>query len=360
MTPRSWLRLQDDRSPVEFRLMINPQRRSVATPLCVVIPALNEAGVIGKCLGALASQSEACGLFEVVVVDNGSADNTVSIASGFQKLLKIHVLSQPGVSISALRNFGASATNSEFLAFLDADCIPPQDWVSQSLFQLRRLPGVVTGAPYRIPENSGWVATAWYGGSASHPGPVRYLPGGCILTSRRTFEALKGFDEQLETAEDYDFCRRAAECGFPVEAQPACAVVHLGTPDKVSGFYRKHLWHGKHVLRAFSKDPLAFRGGWSVVLSIVSLVLLLGIAVGFPGLVYSPENVLFLVPVAGFLGLNLALTARACQKRASARYFPHLLLLNAVYCTARALCLIGLAGEYKTARLARRQEARSV
>ena len=74
----------------------------------VVVPALNEERVIGRCLQALTLQDVGKGSFEVVVVDNGSTDRTVEIARSFSGALNLTVLVKPGARISALRNFGVA------------------------------------------------------------------------------------------------------------------------------------------------------------------------------------------------------------------------------------------------------------
>ncbi len=103
------------------------------TQVSIIIPAFNEARVIGKCLDSLTRLDFPPDHFEVILVDNGSADATVEIAKSFADRLNLTVLQKHGVKISALRNLGANAASGAILAFLDADCLPPPSWLTDIL-----------------------------------------------------------------------------------------------------------------------------------------------------------------------------------------------------------------------------------
>src|SRR5258708_6640061 len=95
--------------------------------ISVIIPALNEKVVIHQCLDALSRSRIPKNVFEVIVVDNGSTDGTVEAVGQFRALQSLRVIVLAGVHISALRNRGALEARGEFLAFLDADCLVPQE-----------------------------------------------------------------------------------------------------------------------------------------------------------------------------------------------------------------------------------------
>src|SRR5215475_9251882 len=100
-----------------------------AVSISIIIPALNEEKMIGRCLESLTKLAFARDRFEVLVVDNGSRDKTLMIVESFKDRLNLRVLQQAGVRISALRNLGARAAAGDILAFLDADCLAPTDWL---------------------------------------------------------------------------------------------------------------------------------------------------------------------------------------------------------------------------------------
>jgi glycosyltransferase involved in cell wall biosynthesis len=94
----------------------------------VVIPAFNEAGHIEKAIKALKSQTAPRKDFEIIVVDNNSTDDTSRLAeaAGADKVV---LETEPGTNIARQR--GVIESSGEIVAFLDADCIPPPDWLEQ-------------------------------------------------------------------------------------------------------------------------------------------------------------------------------------------------------------------------------------
>jgi len=138
----------------------------------------------------------------------------------------------------------------------------------------------IVGAHYAIPEDATWVGHVWCEDrSAEKVGDVSYVPSGDLLLRREVYSQLGGFDESIQTNEDFELCRRAASAGFTVRSYPQLRVVHLGTPRTLQGFYKKQRWHGTHVLTVFLRDPEKRRNRRPVILSLYTvscLVLLLG------------------------------------------------------------------------------------
>jgi glycosyltransferase involved in cell wall biosynthesis len=93
--------------------------------ISVVIPALNDAEMLRTCLAALADQSRPAD--EIVVVDNGSTDDTAAVARGAGAL----VINEPQRGIFPATARGFSAARGEILARLDADSIPEPDWLAR-------------------------------------------------------------------------------------------------------------------------------------------------------------------------------------------------------------------------------------
>jgi len=92
----------------------------------VVVPAYNASYIIGKCLAALRRQTYPHDLFEIIVVDDGSSDDTAKIASS----MGIKVLVQPNQGPAVARNLGAEEARGELVLFTDSDCEPQGDWIA--------------------------------------------------------------------------------------------------------------------------------------------------------------------------------------------------------------------------------------
>lgn len=310
----------------------------------VVIPTLNEEAVIARCLESLAGQTLPGDAFEVILVDNGSQDRTVAIARGFQGTMRLRCLDREGVPVSALRNFGATVARGRFLAFLDADCIAPRDWLEQALGPLRSAGCGVIGAHYTIPPGSSWVARTWYGDMRTRKrGRVSYVPAGTMLVGRELFLERGGFDETIATSEDCEFCQRVSDAGFPVEGIPSLSVVHLGTPQTVAAFYRKERWHGTDVHTVFLRNVLRPAHAKATLFALYTVCALAGLALGGPAaLLWGNYEAAAWMALAALAG-PLLLGARGAAQRKRWGLFAPLAFLYAVYGVARGLCLLGIA-----------------
>jgi glycosyltransferase involved in cell wall biosynthesis len=94
----------------------------------VIIPARDAAPTLARTLAALRAQ-EFMGEFEVIVVDDGSGDDTPHIAAEHAPLVSLIRLEQSG-GPGAARNRGALAARAPVLAFTDADCFPTPQWLA--------------------------------------------------------------------------------------------------------------------------------------------------------------------------------------------------------------------------------------
>jgi GT2 family glycosyltransferase len=199
----------------------------------------------------------------------------------------------------------------------------------------------IVGAQYTIPRDSSWVAKAWYGDLCQlKQGPILYVPGGDLIVRRDRFFELSGFDEQIETSEDCDFCQRAAASGTPAVGIAALSVEHLGTPQTLSEFFRKQRWHGSHVFQVFLKDERHIRNARSVLLAFYTLSSLAALPAGCLAAMISGHPVIALFAVAVPAILPCMLAARAAIVRGWPAIVAPLALLYLIYGTARALCLI--------------------
>jgi glycosyltransferase involved in cell wall biosynthesis len=105
--------------------------RPTASPAyaSVIVPTYNRADRIGYCLDALLSQD--CTLpFEIIVVDDGSTDNTIELLAKFPA---VRVISQANAGPAAARNRGVRAAAGKIVLFTDDDCEPFPNWLTEML-----------------------------------------------------------------------------------------------------------------------------------------------------------------------------------------------------------------------------------
>jgi len=128
----------------------------------VVIPTLNEDKYISKCLESLRQQNFD-GDFEIIVVDGGSADSTVDLASAKADKTLVY----GGKPVGDARNLGARLAEADIVAFIDADTMASKDWLANIKESLSRKGVVgVTGPtfPYegsKLDLLAYKVATGW-------------------------------------------------------------------------------------------------------------------------------------------------------------------------------------------------------
>lgn len=311
--------------------------------LSVIIPALNEEHVIGRCIESLRQAELPDTDVEIIVVDNGSTDHTAEVARASAAGLNLRVLDKSRARIGSVRNFGAREAQGKYLAFLDADCLVPSHWLRSALELLVQNPMALIGAPYSIPPDSSWVARAWSGHQGVKLGDVSYIPGGDLLVAKSEFLELGGFDEKIQTNEDYEFCQRARGAGMGVRSFSELMVNHLGTPQTLREFYRKQRWHGKDVFRVFFRSLPRLRNLPSVAFACYTLGCLAGLAAGIPVALTSGDFLWPLIFTIALLSAPLALSLRSSLLRNMINDVLPLTVLFLAFGFARAACLVGLS-----------------
>jgi len=133
----------------------------------VIIPTLNQSKKLSLCLQHLADLNFEAALFEVLVIDNGSTDNTKWATLGFKgRILNIHYhyCAEPG--LMAARHMGAEQAQGDILCYLDDDSLVTKDWMKgiEESFQDEGV--VIAGGPcipkYEVAPPD-WVEHFWAG-----------------------------------------------------------------------------------------------------------------------------------------------------------------------------------------------------
>jgi hypothetical protein len=198
-------------------------RMRTAAMVSVVIPACDAAEVLGAALASVRAQGEA---LEVIVVDDGSRDDTarVAVAGGAR------VLRQANRGPSAARNAGLAVANAPLIALLDAD----DRWPPGSL--------AARVAALAVAPDAAWVqgrlCDCWPGLGADggdRLDPRRYgFNLGAALFHRALFDAGGGFDETPRHGEDVDLLVRAAAAGV-LRARIAAVTLHYRRRPRGAG-----------------------------------------------------------------------------------------------------------------------------
>jgi len=194
--------------------------------ISIVIPAYNEETYIGKTLEAALAQDHSD--FEVILVNNASTDKTEEIASSYP----VKVVTETNKGLLFARERGrleAKKSGSDIIANLDADCLPPTDWLSRGVKHFSEGVVAVTG-PYDYYDGAPIFRKVSF---ASQRDVYRLvnnmmdllerggiLIGGNNLIKASALEAAGGYNTAIKFyGEDTDTARRVSEQGRIVFAK---------------------------------------------------------------------------------------------------------------------------------------------
>jgi glycosyltransferase involved in cell wall biosynthesis len=188
-----------------------------AASVSVVIPCFDQGHYLGEAIESVLAQT--LGGAELVVVDDGSADNSFEVAGRYPGLNRLR---QENRGVAAARNVGLAATSGEHVVFLDADdrLLPGALELGSELLARRPQVAFVAGMPRDI-RGDGTVIESTRQPLVTQDHYLRLLEdcfiwsGSSVVHRRSALEHVGGFDESLAAGDDYDLYLRIAR-EFPV------------------------------------------------------------------------------------------------------------------------------------------------
>jgi glycosyltransferase involved in cell wall biosynthesis len=225
----------------------------------VVVCSYNGAATLEECLRSLLALDYPD--FEVILVDDGSTDETPAIA---RQLPAVRYIGQENRGLSAARNTGLLAATGDVVAYTDADCVAERTWLQYLVSTMCDQGLAAAGGPNVPPRSDGWVAQCV---AASPGGPshvmlddrrAEHVPGCNMAFDRRRLIELGGFDEQFRVAgDDVDVCWRLLDAALEIGYAPAALVWHhrRGT---VGAYFRQQRGYGRSEAMLQFKHPHRF------------------------------------------------------------------------------------------------------
>lgn len=212
----------------------------------VIVPAYNESENIGSCIDFLKNQDYPSDNFEIIVVDNGSKDDTANIV----RSKSVTLLTLAEGKVGAVRNFGVNNSSGSILAFIDADCLAGPSWISSAVSALEDPKVGAVGGYYLLPLRPTWVERAWVLGQRKGNSKTKALAGGSFVTSRSIFEKLGGFNVNINAGEDSLLSYKVSGLGLELMFLESCSVIHLGYPKNIFDFAKRQVWHSSSYVRS--------------------------------------------------------------------------------------------------------------
>lgn len=201
----------------------------------VIIPVWNGAGVVGRCLDALAAQVPAPA--EIICVDNASVDDSADVVAARPGIRLLRQAVNLGFAGGV--NVGLAAAGGDLLILLNQDCLVRPGWLAALSEAAAASPGVLgctiyhadgvvdhRGALMKRPMAYGEHLTAECEAPVR---PVDYVTGAAFAVARQVWQSLGPLDDGFYPGyyEDADYCYRARRKGFPVACSPKAEADHL-------------------------------------------------------------------------------------------------------------------------------------
>jgi glycosyltransferase involved in cell wall biosynthesis len=201
-------------SPVRQAFHPKKTRNLVMNKVSILIPAYNAERFVGAALQSALDQTWPH--TEIIVVDDGSKDQTYAIAKRYESA-KVKILRQQNCGAAAARNTALRQAHGDFLQYIDADDLLSPDKISEQVLLLRQHPGYISvssamyffdGEDFKagLLERSAALDSddpvAFLAQLLGSEGPIRTIPYGAWLTPRAVADAAGPWDDTLRSPDD--------------------------------------------------------------------------------------------------------------------------------------------------------------
>jgi lipopolysaccharide/colanic/teichoic acid biosynthesis glycosyltransferase len=310
--------------------------------LSVIVPARDAADTILECLKALNVQSLPREQYEVIVVDDGSVDETPRIAEP----LADRVIRQERRGPAAARNAGAALARGELLAFTDADCVAAPDFLEALSGPFQHAETVAAKGAYRTAQQG--LVPRFVQQEYQHKyarmerrSRIDFIDTYAAAYRRKVFQENGGFDISYTTAsvEDQELSFRLAQKGYAMVFVPSALVFHRHDRS-VAEYARRKFGIGSWKALLLRRHPDRLTSDSHTPLAQRAQLLLAPLALAFMALAPFYRW----APWCAGISLGLFGVSAISEMRSIARRDPPVLLVAPGMIMLRALALgAGLA-----------------
>lgn len=208
----------------------------------VVVCSYNGGSTLRACLESMRKLNYSD--YEVILIDDGSTDNTQAIARDFPE---IHNFKQENKGLSVARNKGIELSTGEIIAYTDSDCMVDPDWLYYLVQELLEGKYVAVGGPNISPPAAHHIQAAVIAapGGPSHvlinDTDAEHIPGCNMAFWKSGLVEIGGFDKAFRRAgDDVDICWRLLQAGFYIGYCPGAVVLHYRRFSVRAFFLQQH------------------------------------------------------------------------------------------------------------------------
>jgi glycosyltransferase involved in cell wall biosynthesis len=192
----------------------------------VVVPTFNEEKYLEPTLKALRNQTYN-GKYEIIVSDSNSKDGTLKIAEKYAD--RVVSVDKRGIAVG--RNAGAKEAKGEILVFVDADTLTIHNTLAEIVrpFEEKGVVGVAVPVLPLSPKIGDILLYLGFNDfvkvNVEHGKGRARVIGACCAYKKRSFDDVGGFNEELQTLEDFDLSERVSKLGKMKYTQKTMALV---------------------------------------------------------------------------------------------------------------------------------------
>ncbi len=296
--------------------MTREETNSSAAKVSVVIPAYNAARVITSCVEALQEQ-ELNLTYEIIVVDDGSSDNTADLAEESGAQVIRHTEKR---GAAAARNSGINAAAGDIICFTDADCKPKENWIQQILrpFSNQEIIGAKGTYATKQREIVARFVQIEYEDKYDllvTQERINFIDTYSAAYRRQVLLANNGFDEKIFYVEDQELSFRLAARGYQMVFEPTAIVYHLHS-NTLPLYFRKKFMIGYWKAQILRRFPgRAVQDSHTPQVLKVQILLLAMILTTILGTLLTPWSAIALIiAVAAFFVSTVPFLAKAWPK----------------------------------------------
>jgi cellulose synthase/poly-beta-1,6-N-acetylglucosamine synthase-like glycosyltransferase len=314
--------------------MAPPVRR-----ISVVIPAFQACTTIERCLAALARQTLPPEQYEVIVVDDGSTDDTADRARRCGARV-VRLLRNQGPAQA--RNAGLAAARGDIVVFTDSDCEPTPGFLAALTAPLRDAQVAATKGAYESKQRalvSRFVQLEYesrYRHTSAAP-KVDFIDTYAACYRRADLVRLGGFDPRFKVCEDQELSFRLAEAGLNMRFVPDARTCHQHA-DTLWGYVRKKFRIARWKAAVLHKHPRrAIHDSHTPQTVKVQVANTYALCVAAALLALHPRSRRARLMLAIALGVHVSLTADFVRRNASRDPAVAIAALGILFCRDLAL-----------------------
>jgi len=221
----------------------------------IVVTVYNAERTIKQCLDSVMKLDYPKDRLDVVVIDDGSTDNSADIV----KKYPVRLVQKPHGGYPSAMNNGIKVTNGDVIFIIDSDAYVEKDWLEKALKEFSDPKvGIVSGYVASAPTRSFWARVAGYDAEdrfdTLKTKYVNHVSTNCTAYKRELFESIGLFDEKLKRSCDEDFAHRAFKRGWKLVVLRDAKCFHEWRAS-FGSYFKQQFGEGRYAVAIIRKAP---------------------------------------------------------------------------------------------------------